>query len=122
MSQFYRLEPSSPEIQYWGNSDLLAQVAYEIRNYPDRCFSKNVLAWYDSAYALPSGDVTDCSYQVEINTSLCPKEPPPSTLEEVVQILVDYSQGKNRRIAISALKIIFREARRQITEGTAPST
>lgn len=122
MSQFYRLEPPNPEVQYWGNSDLLAQIAYEIRNYPDRCFSKNVLAWYDSAYALSSDDVTDCSYQIEINTSLCPKEPPPSTLEEVIEILIDYSQGRNRRTAIAVLRIIFRETQRRIIEETALST
>jgi hypothetical protein len=119
MSKFYNLEPPDPNLEFWGNSDLLAQIADELRNHPDTCFSRNVIAWYTSAYAPLIDELTDCSYQIDINQSLCPVPQPPSSLEDVIKILLDYSQGKNRRIALSALRIIFRETTRLITEQKA---
>lgn len=119
MAGNYQLEPPDPNLEYWGNSDLLAQIAYELRNAPTTCFSQNIFAWYNNAYALPDSETNSCSYQIAINESLCPNPESPSTIADIIKVVVNFSQGKNRRIALVALRIIFREAQRQIIENTA---
>lgn len=57
---------------YYGESDFLAQIAYELANCPDSCFTVNVEAWYNALYSALSTDGS-CSYQVRINEELCPK-------------------------------------------------
>lgn len=104
---------------YYGNSDLLAQIAEEITCNPSSCLSKNILAWYDMAYASQL-DINNCSYQVEINQNLCEIQPP-STLTNVIDLISAFLSNKPRRVARAALRIICREALRKITERTAPS-
>jgi hypothetical protein len=103
---------------YYGNSDLLAQIAEEITCNPTSCLSKNLLAWYDMAYA-NQFEFNDCKYQVEINQELCETKPP-ATLTDVIELISAFMSNKPRRIARAALRIICREALRRITETTAP--
>ena len=122
MSGQFELEPQET-VNYWGKSDLLAQIADELRNCPDSCFAQNVIAWYNAEYSALSS-ITDCSYQVRINEELCPECPdaePPSTIEDVVDILVGFTQGRPRRVGRALLRIACREALRQQTTNTAPN-
>lgn len=100
-----------PQILYYGHADLLAQIGHELASRPDSCFSKNVLAWYNATYVAESLDFSDCSYQVE--------QQAPSTLEDVIDVISSFVQGKNRRLARAAIRIICRESQRLLTENTA---
>lgn len=105
---------------YYGNSDFLGQIAEEITCNPESCLSKNLLSWYNVAYATEDR-FDDCRYQIEINAALCEQDPP-STLEEIIDILVGFVSGNNRRIANAAIRIICREALRRVTIEKAPDT
>lgn len=117
--QFELFPEDSPT--YYGKSDLLCQIADELRNRPESCFSKNVFAWYNAEYSALS-DLEACEYQVEINEALCPEDEGavPDTLEDIVDIILGFTSGDNRRVTRAAIGIICREARRRNIEQTAP--
>lgn len=106
---------------YYGNSDILAQIADELRNRPDSCFAKNVRAWYNAEYSALA-DLEGCEYQVEINQELCEVEENPTaeTLEDVIDIFVGFIENNPRRVARASIGIICREVRRRNIERTAP--
>jgi hypothetical protein len=56
-------QPESTMV-YIGQSDLIAQVIYELKNHPDSCMAKNLLSWYNALYSASTNDLT-CSYQVQ---------------------------------------------------------
>lgn len=117
---YYNFEPGNCKgLVYYGKSDILAQITQEVSCNPDSCFSRNLLAWYNSSYDELS-DFDDCRYQVEVNVALCEQDPP-STLEEIIDILVGFVSGNNRRIANAAIRIICREALRRVTIEKAPN-
>jgi hypothetical protein len=67
-----RLGEEIPQpITYYGEADILGQLSYELINHPNSCLSKNLVGWYNALYSANSNNA-DCSYQVEINKSLCP--------------------------------------------------
>jgi hypothetical protein len=57
-------------ITYYGEADILGQLSYELINNPNSCLSKNLVSWYNALYSA-SPNLNDCSYQAEINESLC---------------------------------------------------
>lgn len=118
----YSLNPRE-DIQYYGKSDLLAQIADELRNCPDSCFSLNVIAWYNAEYSALSG-VEGCSYQVAIDEEKCPdsEDSTPETIEDVIDIVTGFLEGKPRRVARALIGIICRQLRRNNVVRTAPST
>jgi len=80
-----RLGEEIPQpITYYGEADILGQLSYELINNPNSCLSRNLVAWYNALYSADSNNV-DCSYQVEVNTSLCP-----SNLASNAQQLTSY--------------------------------
>jgi len=104
--------PGQPnDIRYHSDSDLLAQVADELQNRPESCFANNLNAWYDSAYAQQEENAT-CDYQVAINEELCPdgETEPPSTVEDIIDLIGAFAQGKTRRVVRVAIRIACREA------------
>lgn len=116
--QFELLPDESPT--YYGRSDLLCQIADELRNRPDSCFAKNVVAWYNAEYSALS-DLVACEYQVEINEALCPENEntTPETIEDIVDLIGAFTEGKTRRVAQAAIRIACREALRQNIERTS---
>lgn len=118
MTKNYNI-PGDRQIEYYGNSDLLAQIANELQVAPESCFSKNVLSWYNETY-VSSNEFEDCRHQIEIRADLCEQEPP-STIEELVNIIVGFVSGNNRRIANAVIRIVCREALRQVTIEQAPN-
>jgi hypothetical protein len=58
-------------IEYYANSDLIAQIVYELINHPQSCFAVNTASWYNSLYSASPED-SSCLYQVRINQDLCP--------------------------------------------------
>ena len=97
---------------------MLAQIANELQVAPESCLSKNILAWYNETY-VSSDEFEDCRYQIEINAALCEQEPL-SFLEELVNILVAFVSGNNRRIANAVIRIVCREALNRVTIEKAP--
>jgi hypothetical protein len=51
-------------MQYLGQSDLIAQVIYELKNKPNSCMAINLLSWYNALYSASPND-TSCLYQVQ---------------------------------------------------------
>lgn len=106
----------SNDIEYYGNSDLIAQIADELQNRPDSCFAENCLAWYNSLYSELSESV-DCKYQEQIDGSQCEdSDNEPETLTDVIDVLTGFVQGNGIRVARATLRIICREAQRQVIE------
>lgn len=105
---------------YYGNSDILAQIADELRNNPSSCFAENVRAWYNAEYSALSG-VQECEYQIRINQELCEESGNPNveTIEDIVDAIGSFSQGKSRRVVRAAIRIACREARRRNIERTS---
>lgn len=99
------------------NSDLLRLIEDELRRYPNSCFSKNVMAWYNALYRALSYS-GDCTYQVQINQSLCDPQFPTSA-SDIIADIVFLGSLENRRDALRMNRYIFREANRIITENTA---
>lgn len=99
-------------IVYYGNSDLIGQIADELIRNPDSCFALNVLAWYDALYSATPPEQS-CSYQVLIDQDKCETQQP-STVEDLVDILVSFTQGKSVRVARVALRVACREANRLV--------
>lgn len=60
---------------------MFAQVRYELEVNPNSCFARNIVAWYNSAYA-EINVFDDCRYQVE--SKACE----PETLEQLLEILM----------------------------------
>lgn len=116
MANYPELECTG-NIVYYGNSDLLGQIADELNRHPDSCFSKNVKAWYDAEYSASEENLS-CSYQVEINQDLCQGEPG-DTLEDGIDALLAIVRGQPRRLARASVRIICREANRRIIENTS---
>jgi hypothetical protein len=102
-----------PQILYYGHADLLAQIGHELASSPDSCFSKNVISWYNALYSAGDTNFVDCSYQIEQQS--------PSSLEDVIDVISSFVQGKNRRLARASIRIICRESQRLLTESNAPS-
>lgn len=71
------------EDYYWEGGDIIAQIAWELANKPDSCFSKDVNSWYNSLYS-ELGQLEDCSYRLPD-----PELPLPG---EVVDILIGLGQ------------------------------
>jgi len=88
MSRYFRT-PEDARLVYYGNSDLLGQIALELANRPNSCLSKNLVSWYNSLYNELS-EFSDCRYQIEINEELCP-DLSDSTIEEVFDLLITFS-------------------------------
>ena len=108
----FRFE-SGQQVQYYGHSDILAQVADELNNRPQSCLAVNLTSWYNSLYSEP--EFSDCRYQEE------GEQEEPSTLEDVIDIILSFVSGQNRRVALVAIRIICREAQRQLTIDTSES-
>lgn len=98
--------------RFYGDSELLAQIVYELQVNPESCLSKNIQAWYTSLYS-EEQDFTDCRYQIEINEELC-EENPPDSLEAVIELILSFVEGNSVRVARAAIRIVCREALRQI--------
>lgn len=104
-------------VVYYGDSDLLGQIASELALNPQSCFAQNVLAWYNSLYSeVPPLD--SCDYQVRINQDLCECDPG-DTVEDAVSALLAIVEGRTRRAATLIIRIACREALRGVTEGTS---
>lgn len=105
---------------YYGKSDILAQIADELRNRPNSCFARNVIAWYNAEYSALS-DLEGCEYQVEINQELCEEDEGlvPDNIEDIVDLIGAFTQGKSRKVAQVAIRIACREARRRNIERTS---
>lgn len=116
----FKLSPEDSPT-YYGRSDLLCQIADELRNRPDSCLSKNVFAWYNAEYSALE-DLEGCEYQVEINEALCPEDEGivPDSIEDIIDIILGFTQGDSRRVSRAAIGVICREARRRNIERTAP--
>jgi len=98
-------------------SDLLRLIEDELRRYPNSCFSKNVVAWYNALHRALSYS-GDCSYQVQINQSLCDQQFPTSA-NDVIADIVFLGSLVDRREALRMNQYIFRTARRMISESKA---
>lgn len=101
------------QMEYFGHSDLLAQVAYELQHNADSCFGKNLIAWYNTLYSANPNDKS-CAYQIE---TLPPSQSvvvnvlkayPYSTLESiVVEVITAYLNTLSapaRNSAVTKLK------------------
>lgn len=119
MPKQFELSPDDSP-RYYGSSDLLCQVADELRNRPDSCFAKNVLSWYNAEYSAAS-DLEACEYQVEINQELCEdaEDPTIETIEDIVDAIGSFALGKPRRVVRAAIRIACREALRRNIERTS---
>lgn len=106
---------------YYGASDILCQITDELRNRPDSCFSQNLIAWYNAEYSALS-DLEGCEYQVAINQNLCEdsEDGTPETVEDVIDVVFGFLEGKPRRVARAIIGIVCREIRRRNTIRTAP--
>lgn len=109
---------------YYGQSDLLGQITDELRDSPSSCFSRNVFAWYNSAYA--PGNIDDtCVYQVDANKQLCielygdPEANQPS-IGSSLDFLVDTAAALGRRDGRRLILNFCRLARRALIERKAP--
>lgn len=102
------------DLVYYGSSDLLAQICDELRNNPESCFARNVMAWYNEAYASLS-DNSSCSYQVETDESLCNPNliSKPESIEELVNIMIDFVNGNSANLRRVIIGVACREARRR---------
>lgn len=96
-----------PQILYYGHADLLAQIGHELASRPDSCFSKNVLSWYNALYSAQNTNFDDCRYQTDVE--------PPSSLEDVIEVIELFNAGKSRQIALVAIRLICRESQRRLT-------
>lgn len=112
MDKYFR-DYHTGQMEYFGHSDLLAQVAYELQHNADSCFGKNLIAWYNALYSADSNDKS-CSYQIE---TLPPSQSvvievlkayPYATLEsiviEVINAYLDTLSISDRNRAVQELK------------------
>lgn len=101
-------------IVYYGDSDFLAQMADTVTRYPESCLALNLKAYYNSLYSELS-EVTDCSYQVEINEDLCP-DPEFDNESVIIDTLLDFAEGLPRRTANRLINRISRKVKRELAK------
>lgn len=111
MSKLYKLSECQ-ELEYYGDSDLLAQIASELQCNPNSCFAKNVVAWYNALYSAPES-FDDCRYQIETQK--------PSNLEDAIDLLQALVAGQNKRVAVVSIRVICREVQRRLSTDLSPS-
>lgn len=99
---------------WYGNADILAQIADELRNNPHGCMAVNLLAWYNAVYTALS-ESADCSYQVKINTKLCSTKTPTSVTDSV-DIVSAYVLPMDGRTARVVIQVMTRELLRRNTQ------
>lgn len=75
------MEINFVEDYFWEGGDLIAQIVYELFNYPDSCFAKDVNSWYNLLYSRLSYEPT-CEYRLP--------DPELPDVSEVQQFLIDY--------------------------------
>lgn len=120
----FQLRVPKEDLEFYGQSDLLAQIADELRNNPESCFSLNVLSWYNSAYA-QSTDFSSCIYQVDVDKQKCidlyadslTVEP---TIGSSLDFIVDTASAVGRRDGRRLINNFCRLARRSLIERLAP--
>lgn len=69
------------EEYFWDGGDLIAQILYELSNYPESCFAKDVNSWYNLLYSRLLYEPS-CEYRLPD-----PELPDTSAVE---QFLIDY--------------------------------
>lgn len=104
MSKPYKLSECQ-ELEYYGSSDLLAQIANELQCNPESCFAQNAMAWYNALYSA-SGSFDDCRYQIQTEK--------PSSLEDGIEFLQALVAGQTRRVASVSIRVICREVQRRL--------
>lgn len=92
MDKYFR-DKRTGQMEYFGHSDLIAQVAYELQYSPDSCFGKNLVAWYNALYSADPNDKS-CVYQIETL--------PPSQ-SVIVEVLKTYPYATLRSIVIEVI-------------------
>lgn len=94
-------------------TDQIRMLECHAIRYPDAEIIQKVVEWYNAEYAALG--------EIEPYTVCPPVEPEtPETIEDVVNLIMGFVSGDNRRIARAAIGIICREARRRNIERTAP--
>lgn len=94
--------------------DMIRLLGCHIERFPDAPISRAVLDWYSAEYgALQDIEPYEICPPSEENTE-------PRTIEDVVDLMIGITTNDNRRIARAAIGIMCREARRRLTERTAP--